>query len=328
MGRVFVSRRVPGRAVEMLREAGHAVDVWPDETPPDADALRERLRDADAALTMVTDPIDAPLLAAAPRLRVVANMAVGHDNIDAGAAAAAGVWATNTPGVLHETTADLAFALLLAAARRVAESDRDARAGGWRTWSPTAWLGTDPFGATLGIVGLGEIGRAVARRARGFGMTVLAATRTPRPDLERELGVERAALPDLLARADFVTLHVPLGPDTERLMGAAAFAAMKDDAILVNTARGGVVDQEALVEALRAGAIGGAALDVTVPEPLPPDHALFGFPNVIVTPHIGSASRATRARMAEMAARNVAAALAGETPPNPVNRPPAPRGGA
>ena len=292
MGRVFVTRRVPGRAVEMLREAGHAVDVWPDETPPDADALRERLRDADAALTMVTDPIDALLLAAAPRLRVVANMAVGHDNIDAGAAAAAGVWATNTPGVLHETTADLAFALLLAAARRVAESDRDARAGGWRTWSPTAWLGTDPFGATLGIVGLGEIGRAVARRARGFGMTVLAATRTPRPDLERELGVERAALPDLLARADFVTLHVPLGPDTERLMGAAAFAAMKDDAILVNTARGGVVDQEALVDALRAGAIGGAALDVTVPEPLPPDHALFGFPNVIVTPHIGSASRA------------------------------------
>ena len=328
MGRVFVTRRVPGRAVELLREAGHAVDVWPDETPPDADALRERLRAADAALTMVTDPIDAPLLAAAPRLRVVANMAVGHDNIDAGAAARAGVWATNTPGVLHETTADLAFALLLAAARRVAESDRDARAGGWRTWSPTAWLGTDPFGATLGIVGLGEIGRAVARRARGFGMTVLAATRTPRPDLERELGVERAALPDLLARADFVSLHVPLGPDTERLMGAAAFAAMKDDAILVNTARGGVVDQEALVDALRAGAIGGAALDVTVPEPLPPDHALFGFPNVIVTPHIGSASRATRARMAEMAARNVAAALAGETPPNSVNRPPAPRGGA
>lgn len=328
MGRVFVTRRVPGRAVELLREAGHAVDVWPDETPPDADALRERLRAADAALTMVTDPIDTPLLAAAPRLRVVANMAVGHDNIDAGAAARAGVWATNTPGVLHETTADLAFALLLAAARRVAESDRDARAGGWRTWSPTAWLGTDPFGATLGIVGLGEIGRAVARRARGFGMTVLAATRTPRPDLERELGVERAALPDLLARADFVSLHVPLGPDTERLMGAAAFAAMKDDAILVNTARGGVVDQEALVDALRAGAIGGAALDVTVPEPLPPDHALFGFPNVIVTPHIGSASRATRARMAEMAARNVAAALAGEMPPNPVNRPPAPRGGA
>ena len=328
MGRVFVSRRVPGRAVELLREAGHAVDVWPDETPPDADALRERLRDADAALTMVTDPIDAPLLAAAPRLRVVANMAVGHDNVDAGAAAEAGVWATNTPGVLHETTADLALALLLAAARRVAESDRDARAGGWRTWSPTAWLGTDPFGATLGIVGLGEIGRTVARRARGFGMTVLAATRTPRPEVERELGVERAALPELLARADFVSLHVPLGPDTERLMGAAEFAAMKDDAILVNTARGGVVDQEALVEALRAGAIGGAALDVTVPEPLPPGHALFGFPNVIVTPHIGSASRATRARMAEMAARNVMAVLAGETPPNPVNRPPAPRDGA
>ncbi len=325
VGRVFVSRRVPGRAVELLREAGHDVDVWPHELPPDADALRERLRGADGALTMVTDPIGADLLAGAPRLRVVANMAVGYDNIDAAAAADAGVWATNTPGVLHETTADLAFALLLAAARRVAESDRDARAGGWRTWSPTAWLGPDPFGATLGIVGLGEIGRAVARRARGFDMTVLAATRTPRPDVERALGVERVALPELLARADFVSLHVPFGPDTEGLMGAAEFAAMKDDAILVNTARGGVVDQEALVAALRAGAIGGAALDVTVPEPLPADHALFTFPNVIVTPHIGSASRATRARMAEMAGRNVVAALAGQEPPNAVNRPPAPR---
>ncbi len=301
------------------------MNVWPDDLPPPAAALRENLLEADAALTLVTDPVGPDLLGDAPRLRVVANMAVGYDNVDAEAAAAAGVWATNTPGVLHETTADLAFALLLAAARNLVLSDRDTRDGGWVTWSPTAFLGHDPFGATLGIVGLGEIGRAVARRAAGFGMTVLAATRTPRPEVERELGVERVSLPELLSRSDFVSLHVPYGPETEGLMGAAEFAAMKETAILVNTSRGGVVDQDALVEALRVGAIGGAALDVTVPEPLPLDHPLYGFPNVTITPHIGSASHATRARMAEMAARNIIAVLAGEEPPNPVNRPPAPR---
>lgn len=325
MSYVFVTRRVPGRAVELLREAGHSVDVWLEEMPPPPDVLRDRLREAEAALTLVTDPVGLDLLAACPRLRVVANMAVGYDNVDAEAAAEAGVWATNTPGVLHETTADLAFALLLAAARNVVLSDRDTRDGGWRTWSPTAFLGHDPFGATLGIVGLGEIGRAVARRARGFGMTVLAATRTPRPEIEAELGVERVSFSELLVRSDFVTLHVPYGPETEQLMGAAEFAAMKETAILVNTARGGVVDQDALVEALRAGAIGGAALDVTVPEPLPLDHPLYGFPNVVITPHIGSGSHATRARMAEMAAANIIAVLAGEEPQNPVNRPPNPR---
>ena len=301
------------------------MNVWPDDLPPSPTALRDNLLEADGALTLVTDPVGPDLLGDASRLRVVANMAVGYDNLDAEAAAAAGVWATNTPGVLHETTADLAFALLLAAARNLVLSDRDTRDGGWVTWSPTAFLGHDPFGATLGIVGLGEIGRAVARRAAGFGMTVLAATRTPRPEVERELGVERVSLPELLSRSDFVSLHVPYGPETEGLMGAAEFAAMKRTAILVNTSRGGVVDQDALVEALRAGAIGGAALDVTVPEPLPLDHPLYGFPNVTITPHIGSASHATRARMAEMAARNIIAVLAGEEPPNPVNRPPAPR---
>ena len=325
MGHVFVTRQVPGRAVELLREAGHDVAVWPGEMPPAPQTLREHLLAADAALTMVTDPVGADLLAAAEGLRVVSNMAVGYDNVDAEAAAAAGVWVTNTPGVLHETTADLAFALLLAAARNVVLSDRDTREGGWRTWSPTAFLGPDPSGATLGIVGLGEIGRAVARRARGFGMAVLAATRTPRPEVERELGVERVPLPELLARSDFVSIHVPYGPETERLLGAAEFDAMKETAILVNTARGGVIDQDALVEALHAGAIGGAALDVTVPEPLPLDHPLFGFPNVVITPHIGSAGHATRARMAEMAAGNIIAVLAGEEPQNPVNRPPTPR---
>tara|TARA_Y100000588_G_scaffold381478_1_gene467215 strand:+ start:1860 stop:2846 length:987 start_codon:yes stop_codon:yes gene_type:complete len=325
VGQVFVTRRVPGRAVELLQGAGHDVAVWPDDLPPPANALRESLLQADAALTMVTDPIGQDLLIEAERLCVVANMAVGYDNIDIVAASQAGVWATNTPGVLHETTADLAFALLLAAARNVVLSDRDTRDGGWQMWSPTAFLGPDPFGATIGIVGLGEIGQAVARRAHGFGMTVLAATRTSRPGIEQELGVEKVSLNDLLQRADFVSLHVPYSPVTEHLIGSQELAVMKETAILVNTARGGVVDQDALVEALRAGTIGGAALDVTVPEPLPLTHPLYGFPNVIITPHIGSASFATRAHMAEMAARNIVAVLGGAEPLNPVNQPPVPR---
>jgi len=325
MGHVFITRAIPGNAVAQLVAAGHTVEVWPGELPPPPEALAAALARSDAVMTMVVDRITPAMLAAAPRLRIVANMAVGYDNIDPAAAAEAGVWVTNTPGVLAETTADLAFALLLAAARRVVEADRDTRAGGWKTWSPTAFLGTDLFGATLGIVGLGEIGEAVARRARGFRMRILYHSRTRKPALEADLGLEFRDLHSLLADSDFVSLHTPLTPQTRHLLGPAAFAAMKPGAILVNTARGGIVDQDALVEALRSGSLGGAALDVTDPEPLPLSHPLYGFPNVIITPHIGSASRATRARMAEMAAANILAVLAGSEPPNAVNRPPHPR---
>ncbi|MFN8506762.1 MAG: D-glycerate dehydrogenase [Dehalococcoidia bacterium] len=325
MARVFITRTIPGRAVEMLREAGHDADVWPGELPP-GDALAARLEGAAAALTMVVDRIEPAVLAANPGLRVVANMAVGYDNIDPRAAAELGVWVTNTPGVLAETTADHAFALLMAAARHVALSDRDTRAGGWRTWSPTGFLGRDIHGATLGIVGLGEIGTAMARRGTGFGMELLHTSRTPKPEAERELGIERVTLPELLARSDFVSLHTPLTPETRGLVGAAELAAMKPTAILVNTARGQVVDQDALIDALRANRIGGAALDVTDPEPLPLSSPLFSFANVVITPHIASASHATRARMAEMAAANIIAVLAGREPPNPVNRPGTPRG--
>lgn len=321
MARIFVSRTPPGAAVERLRAAGHDVEVWPRDLPPSPDALLAALADADAALTMVTDRIDAPMLSASPRVRVIANMAVGYDNVDPAVAAAAGVWLTNTPGVLAETTADMAFALLMAAARNVVASDRDTRSGGWRTWSPTAFLGQDVFGATLGIVGLGEIGLAMARRAAGFSMRVLYASRMRKPEIERVLGVIHASFEDLLQQSDFVSLHTPLTPQTERLMGAAQFALMKCTAILVNTARGKVVDQEALVAALRAGEIAGAALDVTDPEPLPLAHALFSLPNVIITPHIASASFATRSKMAEMAADNILAVLSGNKPPNPVNFP-------
>ena len=325
MGHVFITRAIPGNAVAQLEAAGHTVEVWPGELQPPPEALAAALVRSDAVMTMVVDRITPAMLAAAPRLRIVANMAVGYDNIDPAAAADAGVWVTNTPGVLAETTADLAFALLLAAARRVVEADRDTRAGGWKTWSPTAFLGTDLFGATLGIVGLGEIGEAVARRARGFRMRILYHSRTRKPALEADLGLEFRDLHSLLAGSDLISLHTPLTPQTRHLLGPAAFAAMKPGAILVNTARGGIVDQDALVEALRSGSLGGAALDVTDPEPLPLSHPLYSFPNVIITPHIGSASRATRARMAEMAAANILAVLAGSEPPNPVNRPPHPR---
>lgn len=325
MARVFITRAVPGRAVEQLEAAGHAVETWPGDLPPPPADLAAALARSDAVMAMVVDRITPEMLTAAPRLRIVANMAVGYDNIDPAAAADLGVWVTNTPGVLAETTADLAFGLLLAAARRIVESDRDTRAGGWKTWSPTGFLGVDAFGATLGIVGLGEIGEAVARRARGFKMRILYHSRTRKPALEADLGLEYRPLPELLAESDFVSLHTPLTPETRHLIDAAALAAMKPGAILVNTARGQVVDQDALVDALRAGRLGGAALDVTTPEPLPLDHPLYTFPNVIITPHIGSASRATRARMAEMAAANILAVLAGREPPNPVNRPANPR---
>ncbi len=325
MGHVFITRAVPGRAVEHLEAAGHSVETWPGELPPPPDTLAARLAAADAAFTTVVDFISPEMLAAAPRLKVVANMAVGYDNVDPAAAAGLGIWVTNTPGVLAETTADMAWALLMAAARNVVASDRDTRAGGWKTWSPTGFLGVDVFGATLGIVGLGEIGEAVARRATGFKMRVLYHSRTRKPALEADLGLRYCALPELLAESDFVSLHTPLTPETRNLMSAAQFAAMKPSAILVNTSRGGVVDQDALIEALRSGTIAGAALDVTTPEPLPLESPLYSFPNVVITPHIASASLATRSRMAEMAAANIIAVLQGESPLNPVNRPASPR---
>lgn len=318
MGRVFVTRQTPGRAVETLRAAGHEVDVWPEATPPPPEALAAKLAASEAALTMVVDHLSAEMFAGAPNLRIVANMAVGYDNLNPAEAAKHGVAVTNTPGVLAETTADMAWALLMAGARHVVASDRDTRAGGWTTWSPSAFLGQDVFGATLGIVGLGEIGAAMARRARGFSMRILHASRTRKPELEAELGLSFVPLDDLLREADFVSLHTPLTSETRRFIGARELALMKPSALLVNTARGGVVDQDALVEALRAGTIGGAALDVTDPEPLPLDHPLYGFDNVVITPHIASASLATRARMAEMAAANIIEVLAGRPPINPV----------
>ena len=316
--RVFVTRNLPGRAIEKLRETAD-VDVWPDEVPPSPDELRARSASCHALITLLTDRIDGALFDAATDLIVVSNMATGFDNIDVAAATAHNVLVTRTPGVLSETTADFAFTLLLAAARRVVEGDRYVRDGKWRTWGPETLLGHDVWGATLGIVGMGGIGTEVAKRASGFGMRILYTSRTPKPDVERELGAEMRPLDDLLRESDFVTLHAPLTDETRHLINADSLRLMKPSAVLVNSGRGPLVDQNALYEALRDGVIAYAALDVTDPEPMPSDDPLLTLPNVIVTPHIASASVATRSRMAIMAADNVLAALRGEVPEHAVN---------
>ena len=318
MSRVFVTRRLPGDAVDVLRRSAD-VELWPGELPPPREVMLEEARRSDGLMTLVTDRIDAPLLDEAPSVRVVSNVAVGFDNIDVEAATAHGVMVTNTPGVLTETTADFAFALLMAAARRVVEGDRLTRQGGWKTWEPALLLGTDIYGATLGIVGLGQIGIQVARRAAGFGMIMLYYDVRRNERAEREYGIQFVSLDDLLARSDFVTLHVLLSPETHHLMDAAAFAKMKRGAILINAARGQVVDGTALYDALRSGQLAAAALDVTEVEPIAMEDPLLTLPNLIVTPHIASGSFATRARMASLAVENMLAALNGQRPPNLVN---------
>jgi len=315
---VFVTRRLPGGALDRLHAVAE-VDVWEGELPPPRGELLARARNADGLISLLTERIDGELLDRCPRLVAVCNYAVGYDNFDVDAATARGVLLTNTPGVLTETTADFAFALLMAAARRVVEGDRYSRTGEWQTWGPELLLGVDVYRGTLGLVGVGQIGAAVARRARGFEMRILYHDAVARPDVEQRLGLQRRDLDTLLAEADFVSLHVPLLPETRHLIGRRELARMRPSAVLVNTSRGAVVDTQALYEALRAGCPGAAALDVTEPEPLPPSHPLFSLPNVIITPHIASGSLTTRSRMADLAVDNMLAALAGRLPPNALN---------
>ncbi len=281
--------------------------------------LAERLAEADGLLTLLIDRVDDSLLDRAPRLRVVSNMAVGVDNIDLADCTRRGIPVGNTPGVLTEGTADLTMALLLSAARRLPEASQDARQGRWITWSPTGWLGADLNGATLGIVGMGKIGCAVAGRARGFGLRLVYYDPKRRPDIEESLGAICLPLDELLAQSDFVTLHTPLLPETHRLIDEQALRRMKKTAILINAARGPIVDTEALVRALREGWIAAAALDVTDPEPLPPTHPLYQLPNCLVVPHIGSATQGTRRRMAELACANLLAGIAGLPLPHCAN---------
>ncbi|MGD8486844.1 MAG: D-glycerate dehydrogenase [Chloroflexota bacterium] len=318
--RVFVTRRIPDAGLDLLRRATEC-DVWPDQLPPARDVLLEKVRGMDGLLTLLTDRVDEELLdAAGPQLKVVSNFAVGYDNIDVPACTRRGVAVGNTPGVLTETTADLAWALMMAAARRLPEARDYVRQDHWRTWGPMLLLGKDVHGATLGLVGFGRIGREMARRATGFGMrTLYYDPRRADDAVERELAATYAPLETVLAEADFLSLHTILSDQTRGLIDAAAIARMKGGAVLVNTSRGPIVDHAALAEALRSGQLFAAALDVTDPEPLRADHPLVGLPNCLVVPHIASASEATRDAMAVKAASNLLAGLRDEPLPDPVS---------
>lgn len=319
--RVFVSRMIPAAGLDRVR-ATCDVDIWPGELPPPYETLLEKVRGADGLLCTLNDRIDGRLMdAAGSQLKVISQMAVGYDNIDIAAATARGIPVGHTPGVLTEATADLAFTLLLAAARRIMEGTAYIREGRWRTWDPTALLGRDLNGATLGIIGMGRIGSAVARRAAGFNMRILAYSPHLTPEAAAAVHAQAVDFDTLLRESDFVSLHTPLNASTRHLINREALSKMKSDAILINTARGGIVDQTALVEALRTGMIGGAALDVTDPEPLPADDPLLALPNALVVPHIGSASVWTRDQMALMAAENLIAGVNGQKLPNRVPTP-------
>jgi glyoxylate reductase len=300
----FVTRQLPGSALDRLR-AQHDVDVWVERLPPPADEIEAHAAEAEGLLTMLTDRIDASMLERLPHLRAISNYAVGYDNIDVAAASERGIAIGNTPDVLTEATADLTFALLLAAARKLRDAAADVHGGDWLTWEPARYLGADVFGATLGIIGMGRIGRAVAKRASGFEMRVIGVGAGDPID-------------ELLASSDFVSLHCPLTPETHHLIDADALSAMRSTAILVNTARGPIVDHHALRWALEANVIAGAALDVTEPEPIAADDPLLSAPNLLVVPHIGSATQSTRERMADIAVDNLLAALAGEAMPHQV----------
>ena len=302
-----------------LESAELDLDVWPEPLPPPYPELQRRVKGVHGLLTLITDRIDAPLLdAAGPQLRVVSQMAVGVDNIDLAACTARGIPVGHTPGVLSDAVADLTIGLMIATARRFFEAHADMRAGRWTTWDPMGWTGPDLHGSTVGIIGLGRIGRAVARRLQGFNVRILYHIRHLSPHADA-LGASYVPLDTLLAESDFVSLHCPYTPETHHLINARALSLMKPTAILINTARGGVVDQDALLHALRSGEIWAAGLDVFTPEPLPPDHPLLALPNVVALPHIGSASIATRIKMAQMAVDNLLAGLAGQRLPHCAN---------
>jgi glyoxylate reductase len=316
--KVYVTRLIPKRGLDFLCDIAEA-KIWEGELPPPREVLLEEVREVDGLLSLLTDRIDAELMNAAPRLRVVSNYAIGYDNIDIQAATERGILVCHTPGVLTETTADFAFTLLACVARRVVEAARYVREGRWQTWGPLLCLGHDIYGSTLGLIGLGRIGSAVAKRATGFEMRVLYYDVARRPDLEEELGLTYVGLETLLQQADFVSLHAPLTPESYHMIGADQLKMMKKTACLINTARGQLVDQQALYEALTSGEIAGAGLDVTEPEPIDPDDPLLRLDNCVIVPHIASASIAARTLMAEIAVENLVAGLQGRMPRNPVN---------
>jgi glyoxylate reductase len=319
--KIFVTRLIPEMGLEMIRkESENNIEVWQDPLPPPYETLVKKAKGVDALLCLLTDRIDENLMdAIGPQVKVISQMAVGHDNIDVAAATARGIPIGNTPGVLTDTTADFAWALLMAAARRVVEGDKFTRSGKWKTWGPIDFLGPDITGATLGIVGFGRIGQGLAKRAQGFDMRILYFDRHRDYEAERKYGATYVDLETLLREADFVSLHTILSKETHHLMDDARLKMMKRGGILINTSRGPVVDPQALYRALSSGTIAYAALDVTEPEPIKPDDPLLTLDNIIIAPHIASASFQTRNKMAAMAAANLIAGLKGERLPNCVN---------
>ncbi len=315
---VFITRRLPVELAKLSEIA--KVEIWEERQPPPENILLEKARSAHGIICLLTDPIDKGLIESATSLKVISQMAVGYDNIDIAAATAKMIPVGHTPGVLTDTTADFTWALLMTAARRLLEADRFTRSGLWKTWEPDLLLGANITGATLGIIGFGRIGQAIARRAQGFDMQILYTGKN-RSDLhlENSLGVDFVSLERLLEESDFVTIHTPLSHDTYHLFSDRQFELMKSSAILINTARGEIVDSKALYRALSQGKIAGAALDVTEPEPIPNDSPLLTLDNLIITPHIASASRHTREKMAHMAVENLIAGLKGDRLPYCVN---------
>jgi len=310
---------MPDEILAIMR-AECEVALWPHNEPAvPRDVLLREVRDAHGIFSLITEKIDAEVMEAAPRLRVISNMAVGYDHIAVKEATRRKIPVGNTPGVLTEATADLAFALMLAAARRLGEAVSYIREGRWRTWMPFELTGMDLHGKTLGLIGMGRIGAAVARRARGFDMRVLYHNRKRYPEYEAKTGAQYVTLEELLAQSDFVSIHTPLNEETRHFINAERLRLMKPTAILINTARGGTVDPQALYEALKNGVIAYAALDVTEPEPIPFDYPLLSLPNCLIIPHLGSATRSTRLKMATMAAQNVIAGVQGRRLPNCVN---------
>jgi len=321
--KLFITRQLPGNAIERLKEY-YEVEVWDKYPPPPYEVLLEKVKEINALGSLLTDRIDCNLIENAPRLRIIAQYAVGYDNIDVECATKHGIYVTNTPGVLTETVADHTWALILAVSRRIVEADHYVRSGEWWNsktgWHPMMMLGYDVYGKTLGIVGLGRIGTAVARRAKGFNMKILYYDRRRKPELEKELGAKYVDLETLLRESDIVSIHVALTPETRHMIGEKELKLMKKTAFLINTARGAVVDTNALVKALKEGWIAGAALDVFEQEPLPPDHPLCKLKNVVLAPHAGSASWETRTKMADIVAENLIAFAKGEIPPTLVNK--------
>ena len=318
--KVYVTRQLFDDAIAILdRHAVVEVFEGVDNAIP-RKLLLSKVRDVDGLLPLLTETIDAEVMDAGGKLRVISNYAVGFNNIDVDAATERGIYVTNTPGILTDTTADCAFALLMAAARRIPEADRHVRAKRWiHAWGPSMFIGSDVNGKTLGVVGLGRIGSAVAKRARGFNMKIIYNDASRREDLEGELGVIYKSLDELLSESDFLSMHVPLTEDTRHMIGEEQLSKMKRTAFLINTSRGPVVDENALYKALRDGVIAGAGLDVFEGEPIDPDSPLLQLDNVVLTPHIASASVETRTKMAVTAAINLVSVLQGKEPPNLVN---------